>query len=121
MTNQQLAANRGVSSGQAWRDFCAELADAGDVIMRAEIPAPAIDRAEGLRYLSRLLRIGLLQNLEAADSDFPFFYRPSDEITKYGGDNPDNIYWAAMVKGTNDYRITGKRGTVFYFSIGAKA
>ena len=106
---------------KVWREFCEQLADAGDVILRPDVPANAINRAEGFRYLTRLLRIGLLQNLEAADPEFPFFYRPGDEYTKYGGDNPDNVYWSAMVKGDNDYLITATRGTIHYFSIGSKA
>jgi len=95
--------------------------DAGEAILRPEAPATILDRAEGFRYLTRLVRVGLIQSLEAADPDFPFFYRPSDEFTKYGGDNPDNVYWSAMVKGDRDYRITGMRGTINYFSIGSKA
>jgi hypothetical protein len=108
-------------SGKAWREFCAKLADAGEAILRPEAPSSPLDRAEGFRYLTRLLRIGLMQNLEAADPDFPFFFRPGDEVTKYGGDNPDNIYWSATVKGDRDYRITASRGTIYYFSIGSKA
>src|SRR5579863_9880974 len=61
----------GVFTGEAWRDFCARLADAGEVILRPDAPATPLDRAEGFRYLSRLVRIGLLQGLEAMDPDFP--------------------------------------------------
>jgi hypothetical protein len=110
-----------VFTGEAWRDFCAKLADAGEAILRPDAPATPLDRAEGFRYLSRLVRIGLLQGLEAMDPDFPIFYRGSDETAKYGADNPDNVYWNTMVKGDRDYRITGNRGTIYYFSIGSKA
>jgi hypothetical protein len=110
-----------VFSGKAWRDFCAKLADAGEAILRPDAPATSLDRAEGFRYLSRLVRIGLLQGLEAMDPDFPIFYRGSEETAKYGADNPDNVYWNTMVKGDRDYRITGTRGTIYYFSIGSKA
>jgi hypothetical protein len=120
MSDSQATPERDIPTQHAWRDFCLELAKAGDVLLRPDIPATAINRSEGLRYLSRLLRIGLIQNLEAADPDFPVFYRPSDEITKFGGDSPDNVYWSAMVRGTNDYVIRGTRGGAFYFSIGAK-
>jgi hypothetical protein len=114
-------ANGKILDADVWRDFCNRLAAAGDVIMRPEVPASVVDRAEGFRYLTRLLRIGLVQSLEAANPDFPFFYRPGDEYTKYGGDNPDNVYWSAMVRGDRDYRITATRGTIYYFSIGSKA
>jgi hypothetical protein len=109
------------ATAQIWRDFCAKLAEAGDVLLRPEIPDNALHHAEGLRYLTHLLRSGLLQNLEMADADFPAFFQPSDEITKFGGDNPDNIYLAATIRGDQDYRITGTRGTVAYFSMVSNA
>jgi hypothetical protein len=115
------AATERVLSGQAWRDFCMKLADAGEVILRTDGPGTPLDKTEGFRYLSRLIRIGLIQYLEAADTDFPYFYRSCDEVTKWGADNPDNIYWNARVRGDRDYRITGTRGTIHYFGIGAKA
>ena len=59
--------------------------------------------------------------LEAGDPDFPFFYQLSHATAKIGADNPDNIYWNASIRGTNDYRITGRRGSMFYFSIVANA
>lgn len=106
---------------QAWRDFCAKLADAGDIILAPDVPDDPLIRAEGVRYLSRLTKLALEQYLEASDPDFPFFYKLSHETAKIGADNPDNVYWNASIKGTNDYRITGKRGSMFYFSIVANA
>jgi hypothetical protein len=110
-----------ILDGAAWRDFCARLAEAGEVILAPDMPATPLDRAEGFRYLSRLVRIALEMNLEASDPDFPFFYKASHETAKIGADNPDNIYWNATVSGDCDYRISGRRGTMAYFSIGSKA
>lgn len=112
---------QGAALGQAWRDFCARLAASGDLILAADAPTDAIDQAEGFRYLTRLLRIALEMNLEAADPDFPYFYKASHETAKIGADNPDNIYWNATVSAANTYRITGTRGTMAYFGIGTKA
>ncbi|MFM2410086.1 MAG: hypothetical protein RL481_914, partial [Pseudomonadota bacterium] len=102
---------------QSWRDFCAKLAEAGDIILAPDVPSDPLTRAEGFRYLSRLTKLALEQYVEASDPDFPFFYKLSHETAKIGADNPDNVYWNASIKGTNDYRITGKRGSMFYFSI----
>jgi hypothetical protein len=85
------------------------------------VPSDPLTRAEGFRYLSRLTKLALEQYVEASDPDFPFFYKLSHETAKIGADNPDNVYWNAAIKGTNDYRITGKRGSMFYFSIVANA
>jgi hypothetical protein len=112
----------GVSDpAKAWRDFCAKLAEAGEIILAPDVPSDPLTRAEGFRYLSRLTKLALEQYVEASDPDFPFFYKLSHETAKIGADNPDNVYWNASIKGTNDYRITGKRGSMFYFSIVANA
>ncbi len=110
-----------VASGQAWSDFCDQLKAAGDIILGGDAPADPLIRAEGFRYLSRLTRLALKQYVEASDPDFPFFYRLSHETAKIGADNPDSAYLNASINGANDYRITGKRGTMEYFSIVANA
>ncbi len=106
---------------QAWRDYCAKLADAGAIILAEDVPADPLIRTEGFRYLARLSKLALEQYVEASDPDFPFFYQLSHETGKIGADNPDNAYWNASISGSNDYRITGKRGSMFYFSIVANA
>jgi len=113
--------NPAIMDGSAWRAFCSRLAEAGDIILSPAAPATPLDRAEGFRYLTRLLRIALEMNLEAADPDFPYFYKASHETAKIGADNPDNIYLNATVNAVNSYRITGTRGTMTYFGIGTKA
>lgn len=105
----------------AWRDFCARLADAGEIVLAADVPDDPLIRAEGFRYLSRLTKLALEQYVEASDPDFPFFYKLSHETAKIGADNPDNEYWNASIRGDCDYRITGKRGSMFYFSMVANA
>lgn len=106
---------------QAWRDYCAKLADAGAVILADDVPRDPLIQTEGFRYLSRLSKLALEQYVEASDTDFPFFYQLSHETGKIGADNPDNSYWNASISGHNAYRITGKRGSMFYFSIVANA
>lgn len=106
---------------QAWRDFCAKLAAAGEAILAPDVPNDPLVRAEGVRYLSRLTKLALEQHVEATDTDFPFFYSLSHETGKIGADNPDNVYLNASIRGDCDYRITGTRGSMFYFSIVANA
>ena len=106
---------------QAWRDFCAKLAAAGDVLLAPDVPDDPLIRAEGARYLSRLTKLALEQYVEATDTDFPFFYQLSHTTGKIGADNPDNQYLNASIRGDCEYRITGTRGSMFYFSIVANA
>ena len=58
-----------VMDGSVWRDFCRALEAAGDVVLKADAAANPLDRAEGFRYLTRLLRIALEMNLEWADPE----------------------------------------------------
>jgi hypothetical protein len=106
-----------IMTGAVWREFCARLAEAGEVILARDTPATALDRAEGFRYLTRLLRLGLEKNLEGGDRSWPYFYQLSHQTAKIGADNPDNVYYNTTVSGEFDYRITGRRGTMAYFSI----
>ena len=108
-------------SPDVWRDFCQRLEAAGEIVTGAEAAANPLDRAEGYRYLTRLLRIALDMQLEHADPDFPSFYAASHETAKIGADNPDNIYSNATVSGARAYRIRGQRGTVPILSFGTKA
>ncbi|HSW20856.1 MAG TPA: hypothetical protein VLJ86_26780 [Ramlibacter sp.] len=109
-----------IVSGRAWHEFCDALKRAGDQVLRPEAPRDAFSRAEGYRYLSRLLRIGLEMHVEGADPDFPHLMVPSHETAKIGADNPDNFYQYARLNGRNAFRIRGNRGTVAYLSFGTQ-
>lgn len=109
-----------VRSGETWSDFCKTLERAGDQILRPSAPDSTLDRAEGFRYLTRLLRIALEMHLEFADQDFPGFFSPSHETAKIGADNPDNLYHMARVNPDHDYVVEGTRGTVSYVSMGSQ-
>jgi hypothetical protein len=115
-----MTVEQDVVSGRLWEEFCDTLKRAGQQILRPEAPADVLDRAEGFRYLSRLLRIGLEMHLEFADPDFPGFFMPSHETGKIGADNPDNLYLSARLNGNHDYVIHGERGTVSYLSFGTQ-
>lgn len=115
-----MAAEDDVVSGRVWEEFCDTLKKAGQQILRPEAPADAFTRAEGYRYLTRLLRIGLEMHLEFADPDFPGFFMSSHETAKIGADNPDNRYLYARLNGRNEYVIRGERGTVSYLSFGTQ-
>ncbi|MDZ7785287.1 MAG: hypothetical protein U5K56_20830 [Halioglobus sp.] len=110
-----------ILDGSLWAEFCDELKAAGEIVLRESTPPDLLNRAEGYRYLTRLLRAGLESNVESSDPRFPRFYQLANETIKIGNDNPDNIYHNANVDGTLDYRVTGNRGSVDYLSFGTKA
>jgi hypothetical protein len=86
--------------------------------LRDSSPTDPLDRAEGFRYLTRLLRVALESYVEFADPRAPVFRRPSHETVKIGADNPDNYYQSAAVSGEHEYRIRGTRETVHYLGFG---
>ncbi len=108
-----------VVSAEAWGEFCETLRKAGDVLLREDLAATPFERAEGLRYLSRLLRAGLVSFAEQTGPKYPVF-RAMPELVKMGLDNPDNFYVSASVSDRHRYRIRGTRGTIHYLSFAAQ-
>ena len=108
-----------VVSAEAWADFCDLLKKAGDAILREDLETSAFERGEGLRYLSRLLRAGLISFAENPGPRNPCF-RTMPEMVKMGIDNPDNYYMSAGVDPALDYRIRARRGTIHYMSFAAQ-
>lgn len=115
------AVEQRIVSGELWDEYCDALKRAGQLLQRPEAPHDAFNQAEGLRYLSRMVRAGLEALVESTDPDFPSFYSSLATGTiKIGADNPDNHYQTARIKGTLDYRIRGTRGTVPVINFASK-
>jgi hypothetical protein len=110
---------RKVETAEAWAEFCDLLKKAGDVVLREDVAASTFERAEGLRYLTRLLRAGLVSFAEATGPRHPVF-RPMPDLVKMGLDNPDNYYVSASVSERYTYRIRGQRGSIHYLSFAAQ-
>jgi hypothetical protein len=110
-----------VVDGEAWNDFCDSLKAAGSVVLADSAPNDPLTRAEGWRYLTRLLRGGLESFVEASDPLAPEVRRAAHETIKMGMDNPDNIYGSAPINGEFTYRISGHRGTVHYLGFGTQS
>ena len=111
---------RRVMEGVAWSEFCDALKAAGNVVTSDISPADPFQRAEGYRYLTRLLRAALETFVEDADPMAPELLRTCHETIKMGADNPDNYYQNAPINGKYEYRLFGKRGTVHYLGFGTQ-
>ena len=105
-----------VVSGEAWHEFCDALRAAGDLVQQRS--TSDLDRAEGYRFLTRLLRGGLHSFIEGGDTRFPVIRTMPDQV-KIGSDNPDAHYMSGNIDGRLNYRISGHRGTVHYVSFSA--
>ena len=90
-----------------WEDFCESLKGAAYVLTREQTPADPLDLAEGVRHLSRALRMGLEAIVEYGDPAFPVLFEAKDEATLSGGVAPDMTYHEAIIDGARTYRIVG--------------
>lgn len=101
-----------IVSGKLWEEYCDALKRAGRHLRRPEVPHDVFNQAEGIRYLSRLVRAGLETVVESPAPEFPRLSNPANGTIKIGADNPDNLYLTARLRGTLEYRLYGHRGTV---------
>ena len=65
--SDSASAEQRVMDGSAWSDFCDALKQAGELVNAQNAPQDSFTRAEGYRYLSRMMRAGLESFLEAGD------------------------------------------------------
>ncbi len=105
-----------VVDGTAWREFCDLLADAGEAVLAEGNPEDPLDRAEGFRMLTRLLRGALESKLEHGRATQPELVCTCHETIKIVGENPDNHYLGASLDGPYDYRVWGTRGEAKWIS-----
>ncbi len=102
---------------EAWYRFCDELKAAGDLAFRSSAPRGAVDRAAGVRLVSRNIALALAFELENRDPLHPELLHYFDPLRKQGGDNTDALYVGAPINGTDTYRVSGRRGTARYFGV----
>ncbi len=100
-----------------WRAFTATLADAADSLTWPGLELDDLDRAEGLRYLARLVENGVGAQLGTESPGHPAFRIVSNG---FGMDNPDNRYLASPVHPRHEYRISGTPGRLSYLSFAAQ-
>jgi len=105
---------------RAWAEFFARMKQAGTMLLERS-PETTIDRTEGFRYLTRLMRMAFKFCIEHADPAHPSLVRYMDETQKFGVDNPDQLYQWARISGRYEYRLTGTLGTAAYLGIGVYA
>lgn len=101
---------------QQWDSFCEQLKSSGRELLEQAQNLDAVTQADGLRYLTRLLRGGIEKFVEYNDPSDPIIYKVYHEKLKWGGDNPDSIYSMSSIDGHHEYRISGNRGTINYFN-----
>jgi hypothetical protein len=94
-------------TGAAWDEFCERLKRAGKHILDGGFTMEPIDYADGFHYLAGLAGTGLQQALTFATPDLPRFFRNPDTRSKWGGENPDNLYLWTKIRPDRTYKVTG--------------
>ena len=102
--------------GSAWRRFTERLGQLAERIQAAHAPDTPIDRADGYRYLSMLVRNAFDIAIEDIDPDRPKFNWLTRR-NKLGWDCPDALYASVAIRDDATYRITGRRGTVHFLGL----
>ncbi|MEZ4334381.1 MAG: hypothetical protein R3F35_21725 [Myxococcota bacterium] len=92
----------------AYERFVEAVREAGEVVKRHPFYREPKNRASGLAFVAGMLIATLEEDL-VQDPDFPLF-RILDFRIREGGDNPDQRYAFARVRGDATYRIWGRRG-----------
>ena len=106
---------------QVWNQFCDDLKGAGAILDDPATPADALTQAEGVRYLARIIAVGLEVAFEHADTEHPWVFLARTPWKLTGGVCPDAIYHEAFIDGTRTYRLRGTRGTAPMLEIGVYA
>jgi hypothetical protein len=100
-----------------WTAFADAVREMGGVVF----DDPRVDtdavRAEGLRYLTRIVAGGIPLTLEACDPEFPELVRFLSPAIQFGLPAADCHYQWAAVHGDHAYRVSGTRGSARLFDI----
>ncbi len=100
-----------------WAQFTECVCGAEDVLRWPGVDLDDLDRAEGLRYLARLLSVGVQSQLGLTSPRHPGFQVLSNG---FGMDNPDNRYLGTPVDADLDYVIRGRLTELSYLSFAAQ-
>lgn len=98
-----------------WNAFCDRLKATGGEILREDLPAGDLDRAEGQRYLLQRLAASIEEALDV-ESGPPVVSLYSHKLRKFGMDSADAKYSVARVAGDGTYRLSGTLGTAHHIA-----
>ncbi|MCK9504988.1 MAG: DUF1214 domain-containing protein [Porticoccaceae bacterium] len=116
-TDNQTIANAGVSNPTIWREMTKAMGALETLVWNDPLVSDDLTRAEGIRYLTRLIAGALPMTLDSSSSDYPQFLHFLSTRIHYGLPATDCYYVWAPVHGDHTYRISGNRGTARVFDI----
>jgi len=111
------AATSGIANGRLWREFAQSVTEMEKIVYDDPRVADDTVRAEGVRYLTRIIAGGIPTTMEAWDPNFPQLVKYLSPTLQYGLPAADCTYHMGPIKGGEKYRISGNRGTARIFDI----
>lgn len=94
----------------AWNAFCETLKQNGAKVISAHPQNHAIDRGEGLAYLTQQLAIAVDETMYSRDQALPLLRLGATTIRKGGLDGADAKYMQASLVSDGVYRLRGELG-----------
>lgn len=103
-------------ASEAWRRWCRTIENVGLEALSKTVRQDEVDLAEGLRHVGRMARLVLQVTGENRDSAHPYLWRSLGPDLKMGGDNPQGLYLAAPINGSDVFHVSGTRGSAPWVS-----
>lgn len=100
-----------------WREVVKAMGEMEALVWNDPRITDDLTRAEGLRYLTRLIAGALPITMEESNPDYPRFLQLLSTRLQWGLPSADCHYQWAPVHGDNVYRVSGDRGTAKMFDI----
>jgi hypothetical protein len=123
MSNQTTAAFRenlsstGFESPALWRAALNAMSEMEALVWGDPLVKDELTRAEGLRYLMRLIGAALPLTIEAPSVEHPQFLNFINPRAHFGLPAPDCFYLWAPIHGDHVYRIVGDKGSAHLFDM----
>lgn len=110
-------ADCGFDSPALWQAILTAMSELQGIVWDDPLVQDELTRAEGLRYLSRLVGAALPLTMDAPSVEHPQFFNFLSTRIHYGLPAPDCFYLWAPVHGDHVYRISGDKGNAHLFDM----
>lgn len=117
MANTTQLAHLQFTEPAIWAEVVKVMGELDQLVWNDPLVTDDLTRAEGVRYLTRLIAGALPMTMELADANYPQFFHLLSTRIHWGLPATDCHYQWASVHGDNVYRISGDRGTARVFDI----
>jgi hypothetical protein len=117
MSNVTQLQQFGFENPTIWREVTQVMTELEALVWNDPLVTDDLTRAEGVRYLTRLIAGALPMTMELSDPNYPQFFHLLSTRIHWGLPATDCHYQWASVHGDNVYRISGDRGTARVFDI----